>query len=93
MSAMAKVTAKGQITIPVEVRKALGIKSGDNVVFYRGLDGSMHMRVRRVRKGAGRGSFSWPEAPQTPAEVREAVRATLNEKHGRPRESRGEGQS
>jgi antitoxin PrlF len=27
----AKVTSKGQITIPVEVRKALGIKAGDEV--------------------------------------------------------------
>ncbi len=30
---LAKVTSKGQITIPVEIRKKLGIKSGDKVLF------------------------------------------------------------
>ena len=30
---LAKVTSKGQITIPVEVRKKLGIKNGDKVLF------------------------------------------------------------
>jgi len=29
----AKVTAKGQITIPKEVREALGLAEGDHVVF------------------------------------------------------------
>jgi AbrB family looped-hinge helix DNA binding protein len=29
----AKVTSKGQVTIPVEVRKALGVKSGDRLRF------------------------------------------------------------
>lgn len=30
---LAKVTSKGQITIPVEIRKKLGIKNGDKVLF------------------------------------------------------------
>jgi antitoxin PrlF len=29
----AKVTSKGQVTIPIEVRKALGVKAGDNLCF------------------------------------------------------------
>lgn len=29
----AKVTSKGQVTIPVEVRKALGVKAGDKLRF------------------------------------------------------------
>jgi AbrB family looped-hinge helix DNA binding protein len=33
MDAAAKVTSKGQITIPKEVRDALGIVEGDEVVF------------------------------------------------------------
>jgi AbrB family looped-hinge helix DNA binding protein len=33
----AKVTSKGQVTIPVEVRKALGVKAGDHLRFeHRG---------------------------------------------------------
>jgi AbrB family looped-hinge helix DNA binding protein len=30
---IAKVTSKGQITIPIEIRKKLGIKNGDKVLF------------------------------------------------------------
>lgn len=30
---IAKVTSKGQITIPVEIRKKLNLKNGDKVVF------------------------------------------------------------
>lgn len=30
---LAKLTSKGQITIPIEVRKKLGIKEGDKVMF------------------------------------------------------------
>jgi AbrB family looped-hinge helix DNA binding protein len=31
----AKVTSKGQITVPVEIRKSLGIKPGDHLRFER----------------------------------------------------------
>ena len=30
---LAKVTSKGQVTIPIEIRKKLGIKDGDKVLF------------------------------------------------------------
>lgn len=30
---LAKVTSKGQVTIPVEIRRKLGIKEGDKVLF------------------------------------------------------------
>ena len=33
MDAAARVTSKGQITVPKVVREALGIESGDEVVF------------------------------------------------------------
>lgn len=33
MDAAAKVTSKGQVTVPKAVRDALGIKEGDDVVF------------------------------------------------------------
>ena len=31
---LAKVTSKGQITIPIEIRKKLGIKNGDKILFF-----------------------------------------------------------
>lgn len=30
---LAKVTSKGQVTIPIEIRKKLGVKNGDKVLF------------------------------------------------------------
>lgn len=39
---LAKVTSKGQITIPVEIRKKLGIKSGDKILFIE-KDGEIYM--------------------------------------------------
>lgn len=30
---LAKVTSKGQITIPIDIRKKLGIREGDKVLF------------------------------------------------------------
>ena len=32
---LAKITSKGQITIPVAIRKALGVKDGDKVLFVQ----------------------------------------------------------
>ncbi len=36
---LAKVTSKGQVTIPVEVRKSLGVKPGDKLRFEQFEDG------------------------------------------------------
>lgn len=30
---IAKVTSKGQITIPIDIRKKLGVKEGDKILF------------------------------------------------------------
>jgi AbrB family looped-hinge helix DNA binding protein len=30
---VAKITARGQITIPIDIRKKLGVKEGDKVIF------------------------------------------------------------
>ena len=32
---LAKVSAKGQITVPVEIRKLLGLRSGDKILFVQ----------------------------------------------------------
>jgi antitoxin PrlF len=42
---LTKVTRKGQITVPVEVRRALGLREGDNVAVL--LDGDQVKLERR----------------------------------------------
>ena len=44
--AEAAVTSKGQITIPADIRKAMGIKSKDRVVFTVLPDGTTVMRAK-----------------------------------------------
>ena len=42
----AKVTSKGQVTIPLEIRRALRAREGDTLVFEADA-GGVHLRVRR----------------------------------------------
>lgn len=47
MTAIAKITSKGQTTVPQEVRAALGVKPGDLIAWEAAADGSV--RVRRIQ--------------------------------------------
>ena len=47
MQNKAKITSKGQITIPRAIRQALGVKEGDNLVFEQNGD---EMVIRPVKK-------------------------------------------
>lgn len=40
---MAKVTSKGQITIPASIRKAVGVREGDKVLFVREDNGTISL--------------------------------------------------
>jgi antitoxin PrlF len=46
MQKQAKITSKGQITVPVEVRRLLGVRAGDKLLFESDSDG---VRIRPVR--------------------------------------------
>jgi AbrB family looped-hinge helix DNA binding protein len=47
MRKQAKITSKGQITVPHEIRRALGVRPGDTLLFEKVGGG---VRVRPVRK-------------------------------------------
>lgn len=38
---LAKISANGQITVPVEVRRQLGLKSGDKILFFQKQNGEI----------------------------------------------------
>lgn len=42
----AAVTSKGQITIPVNIRKSMRLKARDRVIFTRLADGTVIMRAK-----------------------------------------------
>ena len=43
----ATLTSKGQITIPADIRKALGLSTGERIVFTQLADGTTIMRAKR----------------------------------------------
>jgi antitoxin PrlF len=59
----ARITSKGQITVPREIRRALGVGPGDRLLFEKGARG-VSVRPMRVKspfakyRGAGHGSKS-----------------------------------
>ncbi|HIY00946.1 MAG TPA: AbrB/MazE/SpoVT family DNA-binding domain-containing protein [Candidatus Blautia faecipullorum] len=38
---LAKISANGQITVPVEIRRLLGLKSGDKILFFQKQNGEI----------------------------------------------------
>ena len=61
-----RVTQKGQVTIPLEVRRALGIRAGSDVQFRLEADGGARLVVDQARaaseiermRGSGSGELS-----------------------------------
>lgn len=43
--AIATVTSKGQITLPIELRKSLHLATGDRVEFFSQSDGTVSLRA------------------------------------------------
>ncbi|MCL2426520.1 MAG: AbrB/MazE/SpoVT family DNA-binding domain-containing protein [Oscillospiraceae bacterium] len=48
---VAKVTSKGQITIPISIRKCLGINEGDKILFIYKHDGVMMVNPNSLQGG------------------------------------------
>jgi AbrB family looped-hinge helix DNA binding protein len=48
---MAKVTSKGQITIPVSIRRRLSIREGDKLLFIDGPDGVVMVNPDMLQSG------------------------------------------
>jgi AbrB family looped-hinge helix DNA binding protein len=79
-----RVTSKGQVTIPFEVRKALDIEQGDDLFFEISADKTAHLRVVKRQKLS---DFYGSLPTQRPFPGKEAVR----EEVGRDRGSRAKG--
>lgn len=72
--ASAKVTSKGQITLPAKLREQLGIKPGDRLDFEQGPDGKVEL-VARTKTFAGlKGILKYDGPPLSDDDIVELVR-------------------
>jgi antitoxin PrlF len=81
VDAAAKVTSKGQVTVPKAVREALGIKEGDEIVFR--VEGNRAVLARTpeflalagtVRVPAAKRNVAWDEVIRRTRSDRAATR-------------------
>ena len=79
MQKQAKITSKGQITVPHEVRRALGVRSGDRLVFESDEEG---IRVRPVRVKSPFAKYRGIGNPGIPS-GRQAIRRWMRAMRGR----------
>jgi AbrB family looped-hinge helix DNA binding protein len=84
-TATATVTSKGQVTIPVEVRRRLGIEPSDKIVFV--YDESGPVQVQRMRYTIKDLAGIIPALPRDKVQdfdeqIREAFEEGMNQKFG-----------
>jgi AbrB family looped-hinge helix DNA binding protein len=69
----AKVTSKGQITIPVKVRKVLGLRPGTQVDFRETAKGEFIFRAKTGSIRDLRGCLTGFDVPKTDEEMNEII--------------------
>lgn len=71
------ITSKGQITLPVEVRRALGLRPGDRVSFRTARDGSVVVEPETVDLLSLKGSVKSPVHGVTVEQMQSAIRKAV----------------
>jgi AbrB family looped-hinge helix DNA binding protein len=72
--ASAKVTSKGQITIPLTIRQVLGLEPGDRITFVVRDDGTVEVRAETVDLLSLAGSVSTRRKGVSLADMDRAIR-------------------
>ena len=81
MQVRSKVTSKGQVTLPVALRRRLAIEAGDDLVFEETADGAAMRVVHRRRLGEFLGAVPIDGAATDHAGERAAAAKKLAERH------------
>ena len=68
------ISSKGQITIPVEVRRKLGLRRGDRLQFVITDDGSLVLRPATRDIRAIKGMIAKPDSPVSLEDMEQAIR-------------------
>lgn len=79
----AKMTSKGQITIPAQVRGQLSLKTGDKVEFVELPGGGFKIMAANLPITAIKGMVARPARPVTVEQMNEAVRAEAAKRNRR----------
>ena len=83
---ISRVTSKGQVTLPADIRRALDIEQGDDLIFDLAPDRSVNLRVVKRR----RLSDLYGALPATrPFPGKEAVREEVGQALGKKKKSSG----
>jgi len=73
-----RITRKGQVTIPKELREEFGLEEGDELLWQKAEDG---IRVRKATRSAGRGMLVDDDVPEEKREeMAEEMEAEIREK-------------
>jgi AbrB family looped-hinge helix DNA binding protein len=82
--AQSKVTAQGQISVPVEVRKKLGIGPGSTLEWDEHKDGVLVRRAGRYSSADVHDALFPEKAPKKArADVKSGIRRYIRDKHAR----------
>jgi AbrB family looped-hinge helix DNA binding protein len=71
--ATAALSSKGQITIPIEVRKKLGLKTGDRIGFIENENGEFVLKPKTGSIMNLKGIIKWTGKPVTIQEMNETI--------------------
>jgi AbrB family looped-hinge helix DNA binding protein len=74
--ASATITSKGQITVPKEIREALGVRPGDRLAFHRRGDGTVVVEAETVDLMTLHGALKPRRKGVTVEAMNEAIRRT-----------------
>ena len=59
----AKTSSKGQVTVPVEVRRLIGLEAGGKIQFQSDADGRVYVTAKKRSIKALKGLFPQPSSP------------------------------
>jgi AbrB family looped-hinge helix DNA binding protein len=83
-SAQSRITAQGQVSVPAEIRRKLGVGPGSILEWQ---DEGDHVIVRRAARYSSedihRAVFARPPAPRTAVELKEGIAEHIRKKHAR----------
>jgi len=72
-----RITRKGQVTIPKDLREEFGLEEGDELLWQKAEDG---IRVRKATRSAGRGMLVDDDVPEEKREeMAEEMEAEIRE--------------